>query len=76
MRYPCSYMIYSEAFDALPDEAREATYRRLWQVLSGEDRAAKYAHLSAADRQSIVDILRDTKKELPAYYSEPSARVR
>ena len=26
MRYPCSYMIYSEAFDALPDEARGAIY--------------------------------------------------
>ncbi len=34
MRYPCSYMIYSPAFDALPVEARDAIYQRLWQILS------------------------------------------
>ena len=35
MRYPCSYMIYSEAFDALPAEAKDAIYKRMWQVLVG-----------------------------------------
>jgi hypothetical protein len=68
MRYPCSYMIYSDAFDALPAAARDQVYRRLWQVLSGQDKDARYAVLSAADRQAIVEILRDTKKDLPAYF--------
>src|SRR5579871_1334083 len=36
MRYPCSYMIYSPAFDALPPALKEAVYRRLWDVLSNE----------------------------------------
>jgi len=62
-RYPCSYMIYSEAFDALPDTARNAVYSRLLHVLSGKDTSAKYRHLSAADRQAILEILRDTKKD-------------
>jgi len=35
MRYPCSYLIYSEPFDALPDAAKRAIYARLWAVLSG-----------------------------------------
>ncbi len=61
-RYPCSYMIYSEAFDALPDAARNAVYSRLLQVLTGNDTSAKYRHLSAADRQAILEILRETKK--------------
>jgi hypothetical protein len=72
MRYPCSYMIYSPAFDGLPDEARDAIYARLWLVLSGRERAAKYARLSLADRQAVVEILRETKKGLPAYFQPPT----
>jgi hypothetical protein len=68
MRYPCSYMIYSPAFDALPAIAKDAIYRRLWQVLSGEDKQLAYRRLSLADRQAIVAILRDTKKDLPGYF--------
>jgi hypothetical protein len=62
-RYPCSYMIYSEVFDSLPDAARNAVYSRLLQVLSGKDSSTKYRHLSAGDRQAILEILRDTKKD-------------
>ncbi len=68
MRYPCSYMIYSDAFDALPAEAKQAIYRRMWRILSGEEKAAKYARLSLADRRAIVEILRDTKPDLPEYF--------
>ena len=68
LRYPCSYMIYSAAFDGLPDEAKEAIYARMWQVLSGEERGQRYARLSRSDRQAIIEILRDTKKGLPDYF--------
>jgi hypothetical protein len=68
MRYPCSYMIYSPAFDALPASARDAVYRRLWDVLSGEDEQAIYKRLTLADRRAIVEILRETKKDLPEYF--------
>lgn len=68
MRYPCSYMIYAEAFDALPAGVREAIYGRLKAVLTGADRAAKYAHLTIADRQAILEILRATKQNLPANF--------
>jgi hypothetical protein len=68
MRHPCSYMIYSEAFDALPAEARDAIYRRLWRVLSGDEAAARYRRLSLADRQAIAEILIDTKRGLPEYF--------
>jgi len=71
MRYPSSYMIYTQAFDSLPAEAREAIYQRMWQVLSGEDSSARYARLSLADRQAIVEILRETKPGLPAYFHRP-----
>jgi len=65
MRYPCSYMIYSPVFDELPVQPREAIYRRMWQILGGNDRSDKYARLSDSDRLAIVQILRDTKKGLP-----------
>jgi hypothetical protein len=68
MRYPCSFMIYSEAFDALPSEAKEAIYKRMWQILSGAATGEKYARLSLADRQAVVEILRATKKDLPDYF--------
>jgi hypothetical protein len=69
MKYPCSYLIYSPAFDALPPGAKDPIYKRMWQVLSGEERDARYrSALSFADRQAIVDILRDTKKDLPRYF--------
>ncbi len=41
MRYPCSYMIYSDAFEGLPAEAKAAIYRRMWLILSGEMKDAR-----------------------------------
>lgn len=69
MKYPCSYLIYSPAFDALPPLAKVPIYRRMWQVLAGEAREPRYRSLSLADRQAVVEILRDTKRDLPAYFS-------
>jgi hypothetical protein len=71
MRYPCSYM----AFDGLPGEARTAIYERMWQILSGSDKNAEYARLSLADRQAIVEILRETKKDSRDYI-QPPANIR
>jgi hypothetical protein len=70
LRYPCSYMIYTDAFDALP--VKDLVYQRMWQILSGEDKDRKYARKSAADKQAIVEILRETKKDLPEYFKSPS----
>jgi len=67
MRYPCSYMVYSAAFDGLPDDAREVVYRRMKRILSGEERAPRYAHL-ASSGAAIIEILRETKKNLPAWF--------
>jgi hypothetical protein len=69
MKYPCSYLIYSPAFDALPPVAKDPIYRRMWEVLSGQEQEPRYrAALSRADRQAVVEILRDTKKDLPRYF--------
>jgi hypothetical protein len=61
-------MIYADAFDSLPTEAKMAVYQRMWQILSGEDRDSRYGRLSVTDRQAILEILRDTKADLPDYF--------
>lgn len=68
MRYPCSYLIYSRMFDVLPVTAREAVYRRLWNILSREERSPKYAFFTLEKRKAIVEILRSTKEGLPNYF--------
>ena len=71
---PCSYMIYSAAFEQLPGAAKRAIYARLWDVLSGAVRGPRYSRLSAPDRDRIVEILRDTKSDLPASFSPRLSR--
>ena len=69
LKYPCSYLIYSPAFDALPPRAKAPIYERMWQVLAGQAREPRYRRLSLADRQAVVEILEDTKRDLPAYFT-------
>jgi hypothetical protein len=54
MRYPCSYMIYSPAFDGMPDRAKKAIYARMREVLE---------QFPAFERNAVLEILRDTKKD-------------
>jgi hypothetical protein len=73
LRYPCSYLVYSEPFDALPEPARNAVYARLWTVLSGADPDPRYRQLSEGDRQAVLEILRATKPNLPPYFAADPA---
>ena len=72
-RYPLSFLVYSESFDALPDIARSYVYRRLREVLSGADSGAEFEHLSPDDRQAILEILEATKPEFAATAVRESA---
>ncbi|MBP87745.1 MAG: hypothetical protein CMJ64_13655 [Planctomycetaceae bacterium] len=67
-KYPCSYLIYSAAFDELPAAVKTRIYQRLWDVLTGEDTSEDFQHLTPVDRQAILAILRDTKQGLPEYW--------
>jgi hypothetical protein len=62
-------MIYSDAFASLPAEAKQAIYRRMWEILSGREKGTKYTKLTSADRQAVIEILLDTKKDLPDYFN-------
>lgn len=63
-RYPCSFLIYSASFDRLPPELKAVVTRRLHDVLTGRDPDTAFAHLTAEDRQGILEILTETKPDL------------
>ena len=65
-RYPCSYLIYSEAFRGLPPEMLTYIQGRMREILAGNDASGKFTHLSAEDRQAITEILRETGSVLQA----------
>jgi hypothetical protein len=64
--YPCSYLIYSEVFEALPGPARELLYHRLDEILSGKDTTASYSGLNTETRRALREILIATKPDLAA----------
>ena len=69
-KYPLSYMIYSPSFDNMPAMVKDRVYQRLYEILSGKDQSETYAKLSADDRRNVLEILRDTKPGLPAYFQK------
>lgn len=69
-KYPCSYLIYSKAFDAMPAEVKTYVYGRMQDVLAGRDYTHEFDHLSADDRQAIREILLATKPELAAAWRQ------
>lgn len=62
-KYPLSYLVYSDAFDALPLCARQFIYRRFAEILEGRDQSAAFAHLSPQDRSAVAQILAATKPD-------------
>ena len=76
LRYPCSYMVYSEAFEGLSPAVKKAVYGRMMDILSGNDAHARSARVSADDRRAVLEILRDTKADFPGHplTSEPPQR--
>jgi len=68
-KYPCSYLIYNEAFDSLPAQAREYVYHRLFEILTGRDQSPAFARLNGDTRRAIYEILLATKPGLPAEWN-------
>jgi len=73
-RYPCSYLIYSDAFDSLPRPAKDYVYRRLLDVLTGHDQGPDFAALTAQDRKAVLEILLATKPGMQEEWKQYSAQ--
>ena len=68
LKYPCSYLVYSKPFENLPAPVSEYVFRRLFDVLTGACDEERYALLADGDRRAILEILRETKPDLPDYW--------
>jgi len=66
MKYPMSYLIYSESFDKMPAQVKDYAYRRFREILTGQDKSSHFVHLSKVDRDNIIGILQETKPEFAA----------
>ena len=64
LKYPLSYLVYSEGFDGMPASVKTFVGRRLTEILTGKDASGDFASLTSADRQAIIEILQDTKPGL------------
>jgi hypothetical protein len=62
-KYPCSYLIESPAFAALPAEVKTVVYQRLRTILEGDDDSPEFAHLSPTLRHEMLEILEGTIPE-------------
>jgi hypothetical protein len=65
-RFPCSFLLDSEAFRKMPAMVREAILAKLHQVLLGENPDRTFESLSLPDRQAILEILKATAPDLTA----------
>ena len=72
-RYPCSYLVYSDSFAALPQPAKGYVYHRLLEVLSGQDQSKDFTRLTAVDRQAVLEILLETQHGLPQEWTDYAA---
>ena len=61
LKNPCSYLIYSEAFDRMQLPVMEYVKRRVTEVLTSPNVPAGYERLTDNQRAAIAEILRDTK---------------
>jgi hypothetical protein len=75
-RYPCSYLIYSREWDALAEPAKSYVYHRLHEVLTGKDRSPEFSGLTSDARTAILEILLDTKPDLPSEWRQSSRQRR
>jgi hypothetical protein len=66
--FPCSYLIYSDHFNALPKVMIDYIYKKLHNILTSKDNSKDYTHLTPVMRKNILEILVETKKDLPEYW--------
>ncbi len=59
-KYRCSYMIHSEAFDALPKIVKKLTFHKLHTILTTENILADFQHLKSREKTAILEILKET----------------
>ena len=52
----------------MPEPMHSHLLQRLYDILTGQDTSPEWAPLSPDDREAVLQILRDTKTNLPDYW--------
>jgi hypothetical protein len=73
--HPLSFLIYTEAFDALPQHVRDHVWRRIWEVTTGQEKSEDFQYLSPEDCQAVREIVLATKQGLPDYWRQPAGEA-
>lgn len=74
-RYRLSPLVYSAAFDALQAETRTRLLARLFDALTGRAPLDGRVRLERPERLAILEIVRDTKSDLPKAWQSFRARA-
>ena len=59
-KYPCSYMIYSKSFTALPEILRNSIFKQIRGVLSNKIKVGEYDYISDEKKLELLEILGET----------------
>ena len=59
-KYPCSYLIYTAAFQQLPLPVKQRVYQRLWRILTSQETAGEFPSRS----QRLPGNLRDPERHI------------
>jgi len=70
-KYRCSYMIYTQAFEQMPELLKTAVYERLAAGLKRDSTDELFKHLDADEREAIDTILRQTHAGFAAHVGTP-----
>ena len=61
----CSYMIYSPTFDQFPPMLKGAIYARIHEILTSPKAVEGFDYLGKEEKRRILEILDETKEDLP-----------
>ncbi len=67
-KIPCSFLIHSPSFDAMAPEILSVIQQKLHDILTNKNTEEQFARLTKEDRSTILEILRETKPNLPEYW--------
>ena len=71
-KYPCSPLVYSRSFNALPVQAKAVVFRAMTKVLKGSESNPLYSHLTADDKKAVYEILTDTHPAFAEFAGTPT----
>lgn len=74
LRYPLSYLIYSDSFETMPAYAKDYVYRQLAVYLEGGDLFAGRSQYSREDRRAALEILAATQPEFLPYLASSHSK--